>query len=414
MYPWHWMIVTDGGEVLPCGHGSRSVGNVREQTVAEVWNGVVMQELRATIQAGEVHAVCRSTDCPYQQEHLVFSPATERVELEHELAEAFDEAWYLEAHADVRVAVERRLFVSGLEHFARHGRAEGRAYQLLSRGQVVPSPSVANATLALLEYARGATQLRSNPVDLVVQVSTICNLRCVMCPHGVGSVERPQHMPIAVFERLLPFVDTAARMIVSGLGEPFLAPAFWALVERCAGRNEVFIRANSNAHFVTRANTQRVLSSGLKEISFSLDAATAGTYAKIRGSDFARVRAGVATMCAARREQPQPSLEIFINMTLMAENVAEAAAFVELAAELDVDGVLFSQLFPFGDQPDWRVERPDWRFIYSEQMLDRRPELAGTHLRAARARAEALGVKVEWQSNTHRYLSDTASVVNIS
>jgi MoaA/NifB/PqqE/SkfB family radical SAM enzyme len=373
-----------------------------------------MRDLRAKILAGEVHEVCRSTDCPYQQAHLVFTPPNEPAALDQELAETFDEAWYLEAHPDVRAAVERRQLVSGLEHFARHGRAEGRAYRIVSRGRVAPPASAANATLALFEYSRGATELRSNPVDLVIQVSTICNLRCVMCPHGVGAVERPHHMPPEILERAMPFIDTAARMIVSGLGEPFIAPAFWKLVEHCTGRDDVFIRANSNAHFVTPESALRVLRSGLNEISFSLDAASSETYAKIRGSDFERVCAGVATMTEARRRHPRASLEIFVNMTLMVENVAEAAQFVELAHGLGVDAVLFSQLFPFGDQPDWRVERRGWSFAYPEQMLKCAPDTVREHLRAAQLKAEELGMKIVWQSNTHLYLSGDVAAANIS
>ena len=82
MFPWHWLIVTHEGDLLPCGHGSKPVGNLREQSAEEIWNGPVMQGLRASLLAGEVHAVCRSTDCPYQQEHLAFTPVEARAEIE--------------------------------------------------------------------------------------------------------------------------------------------------------------------------------------------------------------------------------------------------------------------------------------------------------------------------------------------
>ncbi len=404
MYPWHWMIVTHEGEVLPCGHGSKPVGDLRTQTADEIWNGPVMQELRASLFVGRVHRVCRSTDCPHQQQHLAFTPPEERPVMDEELARCFDEEWYLETHADVRDLVRRRQFASGLEHYGRHGCAEGREYRLVSR-TTNPSPKpAANAALALLEYTRGATVLRSRPVDLVLQVSTVCNLRCVMCPHGIHAVERPMHMPLGVLDRVRDYAATAARMIVSGLGEPMLAPAFWRLVEDCAGREDVFIRANSNAILVTQERARRLLDSGLKEISFSCDAATPETYARIRGADFARVRQGIATMTAERRAHPRKSLEVFMNMTLMAENIAEAPRFVELAATLGVDAVLFSQLFPFGDRPDWQVTRGDWTFVYSQQMLNLVPEIAGECLDQAREIGDALGIRIELQSNTHTYL----------
>lgn len=410
-YPWHWMIVTDQGDVLPCGHGSKPVGNVREQTPAEIWNGETMQALRSSILKGRVHAVCQSSDCPHQRKHLAFSPLEPQALIGEELAESFDEAWYLERYPDVATAVRRLRFASGFEHYAKQGQLEGRDFQLRARRELPAGAAMRNAHLALLERARWATRLQSNPVDIVVQVSTICNLRCVMCPHGTGAVGKSQHMPPDIFERLLGFVATASRMIVSGLGEPFLAPVFWRLVQHCADRDDLFIRANSNAHLVTPESARRLLDSGLKEISFSLDAATPETYARLRGGNFMRSRRGIEVMCAERRGHPRQSLEIFINMTLMRENIGEAVAFVELAVELGVDAVIFSQLFPFGDDPAWTVERNGWRFSYSEQMLYHVPELAREHLDRARDRAVELGIAVMFQSNTHRYLSDPVTEV---
>jgi MoaA/NifB/PqqE/SkfB family radical SAM enzyme len=404
MYPWHWLTIGHDGQVFPCGHGSKPVGNLTLNTAEDIWNGPIMQDLRASLLAGSVHEVCRSSDCPYQQTHLAFTPLDRPPAVDEELARLFDDEWYLEAHADVRAAVQRRHFSSGLEHFGRHGRAEGRAYRLIPQTASASPPSSANSSLALLEYSRGATIVRSSPVDIVLQVSTVCNLRCVMCPHGTGAVERPSHMPMAVLDRVRDFIGTAARMIVSGLGEPLLAPAFWRLIEDCARRNEAFIRANSNGLLVTPANAHRIMDSGLKEISFSLDAATPSTYAKVRGAEFCRALDGIRTLCAARRAHPRRSLEIFINMTLMAENIAEAPAFVALAAELGVDAVLFSQLFPFGNDPSWKVPRAGWTFSYSEQMLHRTPIEAAKHLNEARRLAATLGIRAIFQSNTDTYL----------
>jgi pimeloyl-ACP methyl ester carboxylesterase len=43
----------------------------------------------------------------------------------------FDEAYYLNAHPDVAAAVAERRFVSGHDHFQKHGRQEGRRFRLL-------------------------------------------------------------------------------------------------------------------------------------------------------------------------------------------------------------------------------------------------------------------------------------------
>jgi MoaA/NifB/PqqE/SkfB family radical SAM enzyme len=188
-------------------------------------------------------------------------------------------------------------------------------------------------------------------------------------------------------------------MIVSGLGEPTIAPAFWRILELTKGRSDVFIRVNSNGHFLTPENASAILDSRLSEISFSLDAATPGTYSKIRGGDFGRALRGVSTMLRSRAEGKNRHLEIVINMTLMRENLPEAAAFVSLANELGADGVIFTQLFAFGDRPDWRVGRGSWTFVYSEQMLGRAPDEARRHISQARSVSEQLSVPVSFLNN---------------
>ena len=429
-FPWHWMLVTNDGDVLPCSHGSKSVGNLRENSIEEIWNGTTMKAVRASLLRGEVHRVCESSECPFQRKDAAFPESGEPLNIKEGFARAFDEEWYLGAYADVRDAVSKRRLASGLEHFIRHGRMEGRNYRLVERerrnawaksiraiGDLVrlglglarrAEKPLPNAVLALVEYSLGATQLRSRPVDIVVVISTICNLRCVMCPHGMGLVDRPRHMPLDLMEKMESFLTTASRMIVSGLGEPMMAPAFWWIIEKTRGREDLFIRVNSNGHFITSEKAARLLDSALAEISFSLDAATSSTYARIRGGDFGNALNGVSTLLRLGKSMTNRRLDVFINMTLMLENVSEAASFVALGAQLGADGIIFSQLFSFGDRPDWMVDRPDWRFKYSEQMLGRDPAEARRQIARAKAAADDAALPVHFLSNVLGYLNDLA------
>ncbi len=267
--------------------------------------------------------------------------------------------------------------------------------------------------LALREYSRGATKLNSLPVDIVLQISSICNLRCVMCGHGLGTVENPRHMPVEVVDHAALYLSVAARMIFSGMGEPLLAPAFWKVIANYGREPGVFIRANSNAHFITPEKAARILDSGLKEISFSLDAATPATYSRIRGGDFEKALNGIRTMCKERRRRPRQSLEVFINMTLMCENIAEAPAFVELAHELQVDAIIFGQLLKFGDEPSWIARRDSWIFKYSEQMLRNAPDEAHRYLTEAKVRADELGLKLIFLQNTYLHLSHAGTAAEV-
>jgi radical SAM protein with 4Fe4S-binding SPASM domain len=425
-FPWRWLLISNDGDVMPCSHGSAPVGNLRENSIAEIWNGKAMQEVRASVLRDEVHPVCRSRDCPFQKTDVAFPEAKERMDLKETFAHAFDNEWYEAAYPDVAEAIRTRRISSGLEHFVRHGRAEGRKHRLKKQRRLknpfrafwdtflqwrgdAPSrakPPLPGPIQSLVEYSLELTRVTVPPVEIVIVVSTVCNLSCVMCPHGMGMVERPRHMPLDVVERAAQYIATASRMLVSGLAEPLIAPAFWRVLELTAHRDDLFIRVNSNGHLLTAERAGKLLNSCLSEISFSLDAATPETYARIRGADFDQPFVGISELLRLRAARPDSKMAIYLNMTLMRENLPEAAPFVALAKKMGADAVVLSQLFAFGDSPDWVVDKKSWRFSYSEQMLSRIPNEARHHLREARKRSEELGIPIVYHSHVEEYFRE--------
>lgn len=407
-HPWHWLLITDSGDCLPCSHGAGAVGNLREQSLEEIWNGPRIREIRRAILADEVHPLCRTTECPFQHHHPAFPPPSQPFHVDEDFARAFDEEFYLATHPLVRQAIQRGELASGLEQFIRHGRADGYAYRLRSHVSSRDTP-LPNPVQAMLDYSEERLEVRAAPVVTVLAVTTVCNLRCVMCPQGMGLVTHPVHMPVEIVERVAAWLRTTSRLLLSGVGEPMLAPSFWRALELTRGRTDLWSRVNSNALLLTPERTAMVLDSDLSEISFSLDAATPQTYARIRGANFSEVLERIVCFSTARRSSTNRRLDVSINMTLMLENIAEAPAFVDLAHELGLDSVLFSQLHNFGDRPDWVVAQDSWRFTYSEQRLTAAPDLARHHLTEACARARAHGLRIDFHGHVQGYLATARS-----
>lgn len=137
--------------------------------------------------------------------------------------------------------------------------------------------------------------------------------------------------------------------------------------------------------------SRRLVEQRLGWISISLDAATARTYLRIRRRpDFEPLLAKIRTLREIRDAAGSPRPQMEINMTLMRLNLPEAPAFVELAAKLGLDRVMFQEIQPGGSQ---RVVAPDgFVFDYREQELageSRRDDLLGQ----ARERARSLGLQ---------------------
>jgi MoaA/NifB/PqqE/SkfB family radical SAM enzyme len=393
--PWTWLVFDANGSAMPCCQARGAVGNLRDRSPDELWNGREIRQVRRALQRGEVPDTCAGAMCSFVQAQIGNAPAMTALppELDDEFALAFDEQWYLERHPDVAPIVARRQLESGLDHYVHHGRHEGREYRLRTE----PSTTWASPhARALVDFTDRRSLVSVGPRDLVIGVTSVCNLRCVMCPHGVGAIDDPHHLDISYAEKLRPFIVQASRVELVGIGEPMLAPLFWRIVEIAREHPHVFLRSNSNAHFLHAQNIERLLDSPFSELSISMDAATPETYRKIRGSDLQRVRDNVRALCRRRRERGNTRLEVTNNFILMRENMHEVVAFAEQAASLGADTVVYSQLTPMPGADTWTVQRPEWRFDYTAQMVPADDPEARDLLLAARERCIELGLKSQF------------------
>ncbi len=241
--------------------------------------------------------------------------------------------------------------------------------------------------------ATGRSLAASSPEEIWLELTTRCNIvpACAMCGYAGVEGAAPRHdMDPETWRSLLPLLRQARIVGLHGAGEPLLYPFLADLIEALRS-SPALLGFNSNGHLLTTAMSRRLVEQKLGWISISLDAATAQTYLRIRRRrDFETLLSRIRNLREIRDAAGSPSPAIEINMTLMRLNLPEAPAFVELAAKLGVDRVMFQEIQPGGSQ---RVVAPDgFVFDYREQELageSRRDELLGL----ARERARSLGLE---------------------
>jgi MoaA/NifB/PqqE/SkfB family radical SAM enzyme len=257
------------------------------------------------------------------------------------------------------------------------------------------SPIKRNLAIAEEQYQSGRLVLESLPVSVTVETTSICNLRCVMCPHAIGNVYRPKHLPNPIMHRLTVAMSRARDVQLHGIGEPLLSPAFWWALEKGRFNPDTQVSFNTNFTLLHERWLQSLLHTPLRLlINISLDAATERTYRRIRGADFGTTLRNISRLRDARGNRQLPI--IFINMTLMRENIEEIVSFVELAHGLGVDGV---DLWHLNRWPDrmmkrYRLERDDWHFDYANQGLWNYKSLSNRLVREALRRGQELGIPI--------------------
>lgn len=178
-----------------------------------------------------------------------------------------------------------------------------------------------------------------------VEVTSHCNLRCVMCPvTALAGNWRPRHLRWETFLRVAPAFEHARFVHLQGWGEPLLHPRLLDMI-RVAKDAGCRVGFTTNGTLLTPPVAQRLLDAHLDILAVSIAGATPATHTAIRvGSDLGQVLARVRDLIALRAERRsrRPKLEIFFLMTTA--NVAELPAAVDLVASMGADELVATNL----------------------------------------------------------------------
>jgi len=222
--------------------------------------------------------------------------------------------------------------------------------------------------------------LDKNPKIISILVTSRCNLRCVMCDHGIREVEK-QDFDSSLIGNMGDSISRASLVDLTGLGEPLLSKLFWEILanhpvtEKTSERDFV-IYFNTNGTLLNENNIRKILNSRVRKIKISLDAADADVYYKIRGVKLADVVAGVRNLILKRNSLHRDYPRIGIQMTLMRENLHQLRPMIDLCEEVKAD---FFEVWSLNNVDEslakiYIVDRNGWVFNYHEQMLDGIPK----------------------------------------
>lgn len=167
------------------------------------------------------------------------------------------------------------------------------------------------------------------PAELALELSSACNLRCVMCP--VSTTTRPALlMSETIFRRA---VDEAARergfiFLPGGFGESLLHPKWAQLLAYAVERGISPIVLLTNGMLLNERNIEHLLTLALDVVIVSIDGVNPETYAKLRvKGDLATVEANVRRLLERRGGAPKPAL--VLRIIRMRDTEAEIDAFFD-------------------------------------------------------------------------------------
>lgn len=205
----------------------------------------------------------------------------------------------------------------------------------------------------LREYLQRNT---TYPRSIFVEVTPLCNLRCVFCPCYISGEEvtkdrKNTYLSLEDFKKIVePIVGKFNFQICfTYSGEPLLNKEIFKMVKYLK-HNNIPVVIHSNAMLLTKERIKEMLDSGLDRYIVSFDGATKKTYEDIRrGGDFEVVINNLKDLINERllRGLAKPFVEM--QMVLTSTNIKETKIFEDISNDIGVDNHYLKTLLVFQD-----------------------------------------------------------------
>lgn len=180
-----------------------------------------------------------------------------------------------------------------------------------------------------------------------IEVTNICNARCVMCPQSTMKRQLGA-MEDSLYRRIIEQCQPLATVWTFMMGEPLMDKN---LPQRIIHAKNVGIKRMgvfTNASLLELDLADRLLDSGLDHITISFDALTEQTFKEIRpGLNFRQVTKNIENLVKLRRKRKEKKPFIAIEFVKMQRNASEAEPFRKKWERI-VDAVYISNTINWG------------------------------------------------------------------
>ncbi len=193
------------------------------------------------------------------------------------------------------------------------------------------------------------------PPFAIIDPVTICNLQCPFCPTGSGKLQLPRRMlkldEFQIIVDKLPFVQDVT---LHNWGEPLLNPALPDMIGYAKKRRMNVSFDTNLALPLSPERAEAIVSSGLDNMTISLDGASQETYGQYRrGGDFNRVIENIRLLVGTKKRlgvtNPAMTWKFIVNRY----NEREIDLARDRAKELEVVFNLSPMGIPDNLQTEW-------------------------------------------------------------
>lgn len=198
------------------------------------------------------------------------------------------------------------------------------------------------------ELKQKKTKLSTGPYKIILSDNGRCNLNCIMCYRSL--LKDDDQFSIKLFKEIIPefLKDQPKRKLIiklTGNGDPFFRKEVKEFLQSFDNKKYPFVSFDilTNGILLTPETWQTISHNHINEINVSLDAACKKTYEKIRkGGDWEKLMENLKFISRLRKKRKINYF--YINMVVMKSNFKEMKDFVLLGKKLGCDEVNFQKI----------------------------------------------------------------------
>ncbi|MFH1452566.1 MAG: radical SAM protein [Armatimonadota bacterium] len=219
------------------------------------------------------------------------------------------------------------------------------------------------------------------PVLYNVEISTRCNLKCIMCEYRYWDTPG-RDMSLKEFKTIYSRLPWQARKLyphllrfqLSGIGEVFMNKEALDIIEFIKEKG-AFITFAENFTAVCKGKASMLVDMGVDEIFISLDGATKDVYEKIRcGARFDKVIENIKRVVEIKKEKKASLPRLVIRFVPLKTNIHQLSDMVKLTKELGIEEMEVPSLYLFEGNKDLSFDPVEFE-KYSKEALKTADEL---------------------------------------
>lgn len=190
------------------------------------------------------------------------------------------------------------------------------------------------------------------PSQLIVDVTEVCNLACIHCPHPdfkKSAYYAARYLEPELNAKLVDEVREHGAGICEYIrytseGEPLVHPQVYDMLDYAVKHSGAYVTLTTNGTIMNEKRIEKLLDSGLHLIDISIDAHTPETYATIRVNGKLEVTRGNVHKLLDLRDRTQKKTKIVVSYVEQPQNTHETADFDRYWKDAGADFVIIRRL----------------------------------------------------------------------